>query len=235
MPCCIFIDVQSVGSWVELKNVEDSELIDLASQLPTIILKSRTDSSIKKYVGAFQRWCCWALSYSLTVFPAKEQHIALYLQSIANRLESKSAAEEAVNAINWVHLLVELESSANSFFVQTVLQGIRGFCCKPVLEKKPMTVDMLASMVEDLKAHPTLANLRITTRSLLAFAGFLSFDEVIHIRASDITICEEMMKIQIPRSKTDQLRQGSEVLIARIRADTCPVTMLEQYQTVLFK
>jgi len=38
-----------------------------------------------------------------------------------------------------------------------------------------------------------------------------------------------MMKIQIPRSKTDQFKQGSEVLIARKRTDTCPVTILEQY------
>ena len=192
-----------------MKNVEDPELIDLASQLPATILKSRADSSIKKYVGAFQRWCRWALSHSLTVFPAKEQHIALYLQSIANRLESKSAAEEAVNAIDWAHSLAGLESPANSFFLQTVLQGIRRSCCKPVLKKKPMTADMLASMVEDLNAHPTLANLRITTLSLLAFAGFLGFDDVIHIRASDITICEEMMKIQIPLSK--RTSSGREV------------------------
>jgi len=132
-------------------------------------------------------------------FLNKEQHIALYLQSIAIHLESKSAAEEAVNAINWVCSLAGLEFPANSFFVQTMLQGIRRSCCKPVLTKKPMTVDMLASMVEDPNAHLTLANLRITTLSLLAFAGFLRFDKVIHIRASDITICEEMMKIQIPR------------------------------------
>jgi len=59
------------------------------------------------------------------VFPAKEQHIALYLQSIDNRLDPKSAAEEAVNAINWAHSLAGLDSPANSPFVQAVLQGIR--------------------------------------------------------------------------------------------------------------
>ena len=38
-----------------------------------------------------------------------------------------------------------------------------------------------------------------------------------------------MVKLQIPRSKTDQLRKGSEVVIARSRQDTCPVNMLERY------
>ena len=163
------------------------------------------------------------------MFPAREQHIALYLQSIANRLESKSAAEEAVNAINWAHSLAGLESPANSPFVQAVLQGIRRVCCKPIQKKKPITADMLADMVENLNAHPTLANMRITTLSLLAFAGFLRFDEVIHIRTCDITVSEGMAKVQIPRSKTDQLRQGSKVLIARTGASTCLVAMLEWY------
>ena len=227
--CVITTDVQTTGTWLTLKELEDPELARLASQLPSTVLKSRADSSAKKYLGAFQRWRYWASTHNLPVFPAKEQHIALYLQSIANRLESKSAAEEAVNAINWAHTLAGLESPVNATFVQATLQGIRRSCCKPVRKKKPVTVDMLADMVENMNSHPTLANMRITTLSLLAFAGFLRFDEVIHIRASDVTIAEGMAKLQIPRSKTDQLRQGSEVLIARTGMPTCPVGMLERY------
>jgi len=84
-------------------------------------------------------------------------------------------------------------------------------------------------MVKNFNAHPTLTNMRITTLSLLALAGFFRFDEVIHIRACDITISEGMAKVQILRCKTDQLRQGSEVLIARTGASTCPIAMLEHY------
>lgn len=38
-----------------------------------------------------------------------------------------------------------------------------------------------------------------------------------------------MLKIRIPKSKTDQLRKGNEVVIARTSASTCPVKMLERY------
>ena len=38
-----------------------------------------------------------------------------------------------------------------------------------------------------------------------------------------------MLKICIPQSKTDQLRKGDEVVIARSSAPTCPVKMLERY------
>ena len=37
------------------------------------------------------------------------------------------------------------------------------------------------------------------------------------------------MVIQIPQSKTDQLRQGNEVVISRSGTITCPVAMIEHY------
>ena len=38
-----------------------------------------------------------------------------------------------------------------------------------------------------------------------------------------------MIRIRIEHRKTDQLRQGDEVLIARTKSDTCPIAMLECY------
>ena len=92
-----------------------------------------------------------------------------------------------------------------------------------------MTTEILADMVQDTNKQPTLSNLRITTFSLLAFAGFLRFDEAIHIRACHVEISTDMVRILLPRSKTDQLRQGQEVLVARTNTATCPVAMLERY------
>ena len=90
---------------------------------------------------------------------------------------------------------------------------------------------MLQAMVEDVNRDGTLANLCLATACLLAFAGFLQFDELVHIHCCDLTVDEKMVKIQIPRSKTDQLRKGDEVVIARSQDRTCPVRMLERYIT----
>ena len=46
-------------------------------------------------------------------------------------------------------------------------------------------------------------------------------------------IRDDIVRIRIEHSKTDQLRQGDEVLIARIRSFTCPVALLESYMNVL--
>ena len=140
-------DLRSAGVWSDL---DDPELKELASQVPGTVLKSRADSSTKKYLGAYHRWRNWATSHMLPVFPASPRHIVLYLQSISNRLRSKSAAEEAVHA-------------------------------KPVQKKKPITVPILANMVEDINSAPTLTKLRITTITLLAFAGLMKLSISEHV------------------------------------------------------
>ena len=61
------------------------------------------------------------------------------------------------------------------------------------------------------------------------FFWFLQFNELICLRPCDFEISQEMMKIKILKSKTDQLRQGDELLIARTGNRTCPVAMLERY------
>ena len=48
-----------------------------------------------------------------------------------------------------------------------------------------MPADTLADMIKGFLTHPTLANMKITF-SLLAFAGFMRFDEAIHVRACDV-------------------------------------------------
>ena len=52
---------------------------------------------------------------------------------------------------------------------------------------------------------------------------------MVNIRPCDLQLSHDGVTIRIPRSKTDQYRQGNEVVIARTTSDTCPVAMLEEY------
>ena len=88
---------------------------------------------------------------------------------------------------------------------------------------------MLQSVVRDAKETNTLSSLRLAAICLISFAGFLRFDELANIRPCDLEISKDHLTIQIPCSKTDQLRQGSEVVVARTSSETCPEAMLETY------
>ena len=74
-----------------------------------------------------------------------------------------------------------------------------------------------------------MSDLRLATACLLGLAGFLRFDELINLRPCDFTINAEMMSIKIVWSKTDQLRLGNTVIVARTGTPTCPVAMLQSY------
>ena len=113
------------------------------------------------------------------------------------------------------------------------MEGLqRSLLAKPVIEKEPITVETLEAIVQDAEKSGTLADLRLATACLLGFSGFLRFSELINLRPCDFNIAEEMMTIKIRHSKTDQWRQGDEILIARTANKTCPVAMLERYMRV---
>ena len=224
-----FTGVLSQGSWLLLNELEDPELQELASKLPSTILHSRADSTIKKYLGAFRRWKAWAISHNLIPVPAKPHEVALYLQHLAEESGSKSAVEEACNALAWIHSTAGLSSPSSHPFVKATLEGLQRTLAKPVVKKEPVTLEMLEAMVEDANRSGSLSDLRLVTACLLSFAGFLRFDEMINLRPCDLSFTQEMLTIHLVRSKTDQLRQGSEVLVARTNNSTCPVAMLERY------
>jgi len=71
-----------------------------------------------------------------------------------------------------------------------------------------------------------LTDLQLATACLLGFSGFLRFNE---LRSCDVVIEADLMRIRITRSKTDQLRLGNSVVVARSETLTCPVAMLECY------
>ena len=222
-------DVKAHGSWRLLDELEDPELQTLASKLPATILSSRANSTVTKYLRAFRRWKTWAGSKGLEAVPAKPHLFALYLQHLGEETNSKASVEEACNAVSWLHTTAGLSSPSCHPFVKATLEGLQRSLAKPTIKKEPVTVNMLEAIVKDADKSGSLSDLRLATACLLAFSGFLRFNELICLRPCDFKILQEMMKIKILQSKTDQLRQGDELVMARTGNLTCPVAMLERY------
>ena len=163
------------------------------------------------------------------MFPVREIDLALYLQYLGNTTESKSAVEEAVNAVGWVHQLAGYPAVSGLPFVCIVLEGLQRKLAKPKVRKEPVTSDMMSAIVNSLGAVPSLTDVRLVAAYLLAFSAFLRYDELAKLRCCDITFSHTLMSIHILSSKTDQYRQGDSVLVGRTGSSTCPVGMLERY------
>ena len=218
------------GVWEELADLQDPELQRLAKSLQSTLFHGRANSTITKYGHAFQRWKAWAQARSeVKLLPVGEVHFALYLQHLGEKAQSWSAVQDAVNAVSWVHQLAGFEPIAQSPFVQATVSGLKRSLAKPKVKKEPVTVAMLATLVDSLGQSPTLSDVRLASSCLLAFAAFLRFDELAKLRCCDVKISEASMAVHITSSKTDQYRQGDSVVVTRTGTKTCPVAMMEKY------
>ena len=64
---------------------------------------------------------------------------------------------------------------------------------------------------------------------LVAYAGFMRYDELVKLKGSDVTFNAKGMVVKIESSKTDQYRKGQSLVIARTGQVTCLVAMVERY------
>ena len=89
-----------------------------------------------------------------------------------------------------------LSSPTKSPVAQVVQEGLRRSLAKPV----KFTVETLDVIASEAVGGNSLGDIHLTAAFLLAFAGFLRYDEVSSIWPCDIKFEPEHITIYIPRS-----------------------------------
>ena len=89
---------------------------------------------------------------------------------------------------------------------------------------------MIKSLVDKFGGkNASLPDLRFLLTCLLGFSGFLRIEGLLSIKIKHLRINESHLEILVPKSKTDQHREGHIVYISRISSECCPVKFLEKY------
>ena len=218
--------------WLALSlSYTDPELRRLATDaLPKLLISAKASSTTAKYSASWKRWEAWASAkVNINTFPVKPSDFALYLASLHSS-GHKSAADSAAAAVKWAHNLAGLPSPTDDPLIKTTLQGCRRLTASTPLRKEPVTPDILAKLY-DAHGHPDakLDDLRLLFVCFVCYAGFLRFNDISNVRRIDCSLRNDRLVIFLAQSKTDQLRQGSEVTIARTFKQTCPVRISERY------
>ena len=219
------------GIWSGLPTLQHPELQNLASQLPQIAMQSRRDSTVNNYVSAYLRWKKWTVTFpEINHFPADPTHVSLYLVHLSNNAKTHSPISNAFYALSWIHKLAGLPDPTLHDLPKMVREAAMRNLGHGENKKQPLSVnDMLALVIKFGDRDCNLIDLRMLCMSLLSFAGFFRFDEVVSIRRSDIVFCGTYIKIFLEHSKTDKYRDGAWVFIANTGTLTCPVNMLIRY------
>ena len=219
-----------VGIW---KKIEEQaipqDLVVHRNKLKEYVLKSKSDNTLKSYKTYFNTFCKWCKKYDFKPLPACSFHVGLYLSFVAKTDPSESKVNAIINGISAAHKLAGLTDPCSDEFIKNVKTGILRVTGKPVKQKEAISSNDIEKLVVHFDSETNLLHKRFITMSLLSFAGFLRFDELVRIRRSDVEIDSVQVKLFIHSSKTDQTKKGCSVVIARTHKETCPVKALEKY------
>ena len=227
----VFSDIFSAGIWSGWSDLQDEELRDLAKDLPQIALGSRSTGTIKNYITAFNRYKRWASNYhEIDCFPAKPNHIALYLTYLTRNSNSHTPVSLAFYALGWAHRTAGFEDPTCHVLPKMIRESAVRKLGKGKNKKLPISAQDIKCIVSKFASeHASLLDLRTVCLCVLSFSGFLRFDEVSNIKFNDIEFEESYVRIFIEKSKTDQVREGAWVYISRSYSAACPVNILKRY------
>nr|XP_022287905.1 uncharacterized protein LOC111100391 isoform X1 [Crassostrea virginica] len=193
------------------------------------ILKSRSENTSKKYLSSFNRWAKFIGSKGKPAIPANPIHISLYLTHLLNIGCSFHVLSSALYAIKWAHSILGHMDPTDHPFVRNLVESSKRHNKPKVSKKEIITSIDLISLCDLHVSSNNLLEVRDLCMILVSFAGFLRFDELSSLRCSDVTFMDGYVKIHIDKSKTDQYRQGNEILISSGFTSACPVKMLKRY------
>jgi site-specific recombinase XerD len=201
---------------------DQQELLDLAKQLPGVLIQARSSATNLAYKNAFQKWMDWSVAYNgISCLPASPQHVALYLIHVGNIANSFSTVNLASCAITWGHQIAGFESPVGHVTVSQILKGLQRKLACPKNPKEPFTVHDMQNLCEVVDKC-NLTDLRNTCLMLLTFYGFLRFSEVVNLRLKNVVMHKTHVELKITKAKNDQLRLGNIVVISALKS-ACPV------------
>lgn len=100
---------------------------------------------------------------------------------------------------------------------------------KSVVKKEAITSSMLVDLCEKHKDSNDLLVVRDLCMIVLAYSGFLRFDELHSLHCTDINFFPEYFLIYIRKSKVDQYHHGDKIVASKGHTVACPYAMLQRY------
>lgn len=216
---------------VKEKLPEDAseEMKNLAEKMPDYLMKSKADSTVGKYNSFFNRYQDFMNRNGCSHLPASGLNVSLFITSLLEQNVSINVMNSFVYAIKWAHKLAGYKDPTENSYVVSLLEAGKRLQGKSVTKKDPIDVNSIRELCSKYYTSNELLVVRDIVMILLSFAGFLRFSEVSNLRCKDVVDKGEYFSLNIEKSKTDQYRQGNDILIAKSEKRTCPYSWLSRY------
>ena len=180
--------------------------------------------------------------------PASENHLCLFVSSLANQNLYHSTIKCYLAAVRHLHIAEGYGDPNISSMprLEQVLKGVKSVQARGLqrIPRLPITPNHLVNMKEVWDKLPNTFDGKMLWAASSCFFGFLwsgeitipsdsSFDKGAHLNYEDIAVdrlhCPQVLKFRIRASKTDPFRVGVDIFVGKTANQLCPVTAILSY------
>lgn len=201
-------------------------LADAVQYYRTLTFAESTKKSYRSHMNSYLKFCHDIGSYQ---FPVDEKTVALYVAYLADRL-SYSSITKYINVLRLLHLEAGFPSPLGSWYISSVLKGVRRDKGDRVMQKLPITPHILLGIKSCLNLSAP-ADVVFWAACLVGFFALLrkanlvppsesSFRSDHHLVRQDLTISQKGIALHIKWSKTIQFQS---------RSLFCPLPLLQSH------
>ena len=167
------------------------------------------------------------------VLPIDAVSACCYFSYLREANSKVGAIKIAYNALKWAQAFVPGLNKSNDPLEDYVVKRVYESCLRSIKPdrnvKAPLTADLLNKVIENVSQTSSLRQVRNATILALAHNVLLRHDEVSHLSCAHISEKKDHFVIRIISSKTDTLRNGKDVILAKSSGVHSISSLLERY------
>ena len=190
----------------------------------------------RAYASRLKRFFTWCETEGVsTAFPTSPEVLAAYVASLADSGAAPATVEQILAAIAAAHRAEGISSPTETLLVKKTLKGYRReHGTAPASRKDAATVEVVRMLLAATALDDSPKNIRDAAIISLGFAGAFRRSELSALDIADLkwTVrgSEEVLVINVRRSKTDQEAQGMQKAIFPGRDETTsPTSLLKRW------
>lgn len=220
---------------------------DLADGLPAyqervrqLLCSAVAPETRRAYASRLKRFFAWCQAEGVsTAFPTSPEVLAAYVASLADSGAAPATVEQILAAIAAAHRAEGISSPTETLLVKKTLKGYRReHGTAPASRKDAATVEVVRMLLAATARDDSPKNIRDAAIISLGFAGAFRRSELSALDIEDLKWTvrndEEVLIINVLRSKTDQEGQGMQKAIFPGRDEAAsPTSLLKRWLSLV--
>ena len=208
----------------DIKALQEETLLNLKS--------SKANNTVRAYKSDFNDYTLFCVNNGFESMPSDPKIVSLYLTHLSTKEVKMSTLKRRLVSIGVVHRLKGHYLDTKHPSIIENIMGIKRRKGSNQKGKKPLLISSLKEIINaiDNQKKEEIKKLRDRSIVLIGFSGGFRRNEIVSLDYEDLDFVPEGLKINLKRSKTDQLGEGSVKGLPYFEnTKYCPVVSLQKW------